>query len=231
VLNTRIAISLLALGLLIPNFAIALTPAPAKTSVKEAGATFASTKFSGNELFGTGMFDETGQPNIRVQAAASITLKNCNTNADVTTAFAKVLAPSLDGLGLVPVTEKEIQAARKMRGVNAGPLTMMLGDHSLVYSPKDGESLQKWVNKIDWLGTRENGPISGVVSKLYFVVVPFDISFGDNEAVFEPMVQVFGSWHSLHGVTDTSSSISYAHFNANALVASLLTGFKQVPAN
>ena len=119
------------------------------------------------------------------------------------------------------MTSKEFLAVKQTHGLNISPL-YATSDNSLVLRPKDAATLQRMVEEIVWIGTREYGPIKGTVYSLFITITPFAIQFHDGDATYQPKIQVGGSCRLVGQKNTRMGFMVGSFFNATTVVDRVL---------
>ena len=172
-----------------------ILPAAAFGQGRESRVVFTSTKWEEE------VSPEFQARTMRDVAPPTFKMKGCDTIADVSETFAKMVSESMGEIGLNLLPRREVTA---LRAHNTKFITC--DKNALVFRPKNEAALKDLVGKLTWIGSRETGKVSGEVNSLYIVVTPGGIEFDEGVATFHVSGRILGdclyySKHQLRAVS------------------------------
>lgn len=206
---------------LLAALAVGLLPLQAQGKKGDArpvsGVPFVSTQFD-DDVQG----DQVNGP-LRLHLTKWVTLSGVETLSDLNGRLAQQLAEPMAAKGLVLMSKKEVEAAKKFRGGQPSPLTMA-GKDELIYRHKDAAALKSFVEKITFIGSRQSGRLSGTIDAIYVSICASNAEFGGGGARFRPQILVRGLWHGVVNATFPKSTLMDGHLYSSDVLAKDIVG-------
>lgn len=188
---------------------------PAKEAPQSMGVPFVSTAFPEDV-----QSDKIEGP-LRLHLTKPVRLAGGDSKEELRDKLAALLAAPMAEKGLLLMTPKEVEAAKKSKGGKLSSL-YMASDQELIFRHRDQAALKELVGKLTFIGSRDTGKLSGVIDAIWVSILPSNVRFGGGSAMFQPQVLVRGMWHGVTKATFNTGVMEADTYNSEGLAKEVI---------
>ncbi len=187
----------------------------AKEGAQSGGVPFTSTAFPEDV-----QSDKIEAP-LRLHLTKPVRMAGGDSKDELRGKLAALLAAPMAERGLLLMTPKEVEAAKRPKGGKLSSL-YMASDDEVVFRHRDQAALKELVGKLTFIGSRDTGKLSGVIDAIWVSILPSNVRFGGGSAMFQPQVLVRGMWHGVTKATFNTGVMEADTYNSEGLAKEVI---------